>query len=152
MPQLMTSIILHLDSAVSNVRECSRRALIALTHVKLSKSDSNQGARVLLAQFENRGQITQMAQAWPISTSSSSTLSSPTEVMDSGFSSVSSPPLFSPSESGDHSTLSMLHYLSSVRRFWSRELASATFMPETLQSTAQARVSMVISRSQIDEN
>ena len=132
-PQLITSIILHLDSAISTVRECSRKALIAMVHVKLAKGDCNQGARILLAQFENRGQLTQSISSSSLSNSSSSTLSSP-EIMDSGFSSVSSPPLY---ESDHTSSLNMLQYLTTVRRFWPRELASSTFMPETLQSTAQ---------------
>ena len=130
----MTSTLLHLDSAVATVRDSSRLALLALAHLRLSRSELNQGARVLLAQLENRGQLTQGG-VW--SSPFNSGVSSPSIPGDSGFSSVSSPPLL-PSPGDYHaSPLSMLSYLSTVKRFWSRELASATFLPETLQSTAQ---------------
>ena len=57
-PQILVSSILYLDSSIHEIREASRLSLLALAHSKLVKCEINQGARVLLQQLENRGQLT----------------------------------------------------------------------------------------------
>jgi hypothetical protein len=90
-------------------------------------SEINDGARVLLQQLENRGQLLKEK------------VSSP----DSGYSTVNgelaelgSPMSYESSTmsiASGKSSLNMVHYLCTTRKFWIKELASPSFLPSSLR-------------------
>ena len=128
-PQILAASIIYLDSSCQEIRESSRLSLLALAHGRLVKCEINQGARVLLQQLENRGQLTSTSSltdsGFQSTSNQSSTLQSPLS-----FDSVST-------ASSGTSSLSMVHFLCTTRKFWIKELASPSFMPSTLRSTLQ---------------
>lgn len=119
------------------IREAARLSLLGLAHRHLVSSEMNEGAKVLLHQLENRGHL----------------LSENASPGDSGFSSYSgdlttsdlaSPMsydsvLTSGSNTSAHSSLGMVHYLCTTRKFWIKELASPSFLPSSLRSSLQLK-------------
>ena len=134
-PSILVSSILYLDSSVAEIRNAARLSLLGLAHRQLMSCELNEGARVLLHQLENRGQL----------------LNEKPSPGDSGYSTMSGEPsdLASPmsyesavssiSASSGQSSLGMVHYLCTTRKFWIKELASPSFLPSSLRSSLQLK-------------
>lgn len=135
-PSILVSSILYLDSSVTEIRDAARLSLLGLAHRQLMSSELNEGARVLLQQLENRGQLLNENSG---------------QCIDSGYSTMSGEPsdLASPmsyesavssvSASSGQSSLGMVHYLCTTRKFWIKELASPSFLPSSLRSSLQLK-------------
>lgn len=123
-PSILVASILYLDSTVGEIREAARLSLLAIAHRQLVSSDLSEGARVLLQQLEQRGQLL-------------------LDAYDSGYESIINLDLPSPvsivSNVSSQSSLTMMHYLCTTRKFWIKELASPSFLPASLRSSSQLK-------------
>ncbi|CAG5096928.1 Oidioi.mRNA.OKI2018_I69.XSR.g14850.t1.cds [Oikopleura dioica] len=133
-PSILVASILYLDSNVSDIREAARLSLLAIAHRQLVSSELSEGARVLLQQLEQRGQL--LLDAYDSGYHSSST-SSITADLPSPMSIQSL--LTNASCSSSQSSLTMMHFLCTTRKFWIKELASPSFLPSSLRSSAQLK-------------
>jgi len=133
-PSILVASILYLDSNVSDIREAARLSLLAIAHRQLVSSELSEGARVLLQQLEQRGQLLLDAYDSGYHTSSTSSiiadLPSPASIQSV---------LTNASCSSSQSSLTMMHFLCTTRKFWIKELASPSFLPSSLRSSAQLK-------------
>ena len=96
-------------------------------------SELNEGARVLLQQLENRGHLLNENATY----SGYSTMSGEPSDLASPMSYESA--VSSMSTASGQSSLGMVYYLCTTRKFWIKELASPSFLPSSLRSSLQLK-------------